>query len=57
MAPNARGAKASGSRPGCGAAQPEITALKALLTVTVKAPEPEAWALLQGPIAALELDG
>ena len=27
------------SRPGCGAAQPAITALKAVLTVTVKAPE------------------
>src|SRR5580698_9291823 len=27
------------SRPGCGAAQPAITALKALLTVTVKASE------------------
>ena len=26
------------SRPGCGAAQPAITALKAVLTVTVKSP-------------------
>jgi hypothetical protein len=27
------------SRPGCGAAQPDITALKAVLTVTVKVSE------------------